>query len=201
MNIDEIALEMFDAGIVKFGSFTYKSGLTGPNYLDHSNIGSYPSLLEKVATIYAEKMTAAKVHKMCAVPYKAIVIGSVVAIKSGIPMLYVRKEVKEHGTKKLIEGIYTPGEEVAIIEDLVTTGISSIEVAQKLREAGLIVKHVFVNVDRLQGGKENLAKEGLTLHANMTMYEMIDVYLKHGKITKEKYDETKKYLVENKKFY
>ncbi len=201
MNVEEIALEMFDAGIVKFGTFTYKSGLTGPIYLDHSNIACSPKLLEKSALAYTEKMNANDVKKMCAVPYKAIVIGSVVAIQSGIPMLFTRKEVKEYGTKKLIEGIYTAGEEVAIIEDLATTGISIIEVAHKLREAGLIVKDAFVNVDREQGGTANLAKEGIQLHANMTLTQMLDVYVKHGKITKEKSEEVKKYIAQNQKVY
>ena len=131
MNVEEIAIDMFDAGIVKFGNFTYKSGLTGPIYLDHSNIACSPKLLEKAALAYTEKMNAQGVKKMCAVPYKAIVIGAVVAIQSNIPMLFTRKEVKEYGTKKLIEGIFTAGEEVAIIEDLATTGISIIEVADR----------------------------------------------------------------------
>lgn len=201
MNVEEIAIDMFDAGIVKFGNFTYKSGLTGPIYLDHSNIACSPKLLEKAALAYTEKMNAQGVKKMCAVPYKAIVIGAVVAIQSNIPMLFTRKEVKEYGTKKLIEGIYTAGEEVAIIEDLATTGISIIEVAHKLRQAGLIVKDAFVNVDREQGGRANLAKEGIQLHANMTLSQMLDVYVKHGKITKEKSEEVKKYIAQNQKTY
>ncbi len=201
MNVEEIALEMFDAGIVKFGTFTYKSGLTGPIYLDHSNIACSPKLLEKAALAYTEKMHTQGVKKMCAVPYKAIVIGAVVAVQSSIPMLFTRKEVKEYGTKKLIEGIYNAGEEVAIIEDLATTGISIIEVAHKLRDAGLIVKDAFVNVDREQGGTTNLTKEGITLHANMTLTQMLDVYVKHGKITKEKSQEVKNYIAQNQKTY
>ena len=201
MNFEEIALEMFDAGIVKFGEFTFVSGLKSPNYIDHSELASHPQLLNKIADAYAKKMMAAGVVKMCAVPYKAIVIGSAVCVKTNIPMLYTRKEVKLHGTKKLIEGLYTPGEEVAVIEDLVTAGTSVIETINKLKEAGLVINDVFVNIDRDQGGRENLEKLGVKLHPNMTLHQMLDVYLKHSRISKEKYEETKTYLAENKKFY
>lgn len=84
--------------------------------------------------------------------------------------LYVRKEAKGHGTKKLIEGTLTPGLKVVMLEDVITTGGSTARAVTQLREAGAEVVGVVALVDRLEGGVENLQREGL---------EVFSVYTRH----------------------
>lgn len=84
-----------------------------------------------------------------------------------IPAYIVRKEPKGHGTGQWIEGTENipKGATVVLVEDVVTSGGSSLKAIVHVREAGYVVNDVYVLVDRDEGGRENLAKEGVTLHA------------------------------------
>jgi orotate phosphoribosyltransferase len=97
-------------------------------------------------------------------------------------MIYPRREAKEHGTKKLIEGAFAPGETAVVLDDLITTGASKVEALAPLKEAGLKVTDVVVLVDREQGGREELAAAGLTLHAVLTVSQLLDALVRHGRI-------------------
>ena len=79
---------------------------------------------------------------ICGTPYGAISFSSYVSIDKNIPMIFLRKERKDYGTKKLIEGHYKKGDSVILIEDVVTTGASLFLAADKLIEEGLIIKQI-----------------------------------------------------------
>lgn len=89
--------------------------------------------------------------------------------------LYVRKEAKDHGTKKLVEGdkSVTPGTRVALLEDVVTTGGSSLKAVEKLRAIGATVVGIVALVDRLEGGAEAIREAGLPLVALCTRRDFI----------------------------
>jgi orotate phosphoribosyltransferase len=90
-----------------------------------------------------------------------------------IPALYVRKAAKDHGTKKLIEGTVTPGMKVVLLEDVITTGGSTVKAVEALRDAGVEVVGVVVLVDRLEGGVETLGREGLEVVSLYTRNDFI----------------------------
>jgi orotate phosphoribosyltransferase len=92
-----------------------------------------------------------------------------------LPALYVRKAQKDHGSKRLIEGDRSmrPGMRVAILEDVVTTGGSTLRSATTLRDAGLVVAGVVAIVDRLEGGREAIEAAGLPLIALCTRTDFI----------------------------
>lgn len=100
---------------------------------------------------------------------------SFVSLMEGKPLkpFVVRKEKKSHGTGRQIEGILTQGERVAVLEDVVTTGGSAIKAVKACREEGLEVIGVFAVVDREEGGKANLQKEGLSLMSLFKLSELI----------------------------
>jgi len=85
----------------------------------------------------------------------------------------VRKEKKEHGTGKRIEGVLEKGERVAVVEDVITTGSSSLKAVKACLEEGLEVIGVFAIVDREEGGKENIEKEGIKLYSLLTLKELL----------------------------
>jgi orotate phosphoribosyltransferase len=100
---------------------------------------------------------------------------AVISFQRGAPLdaVYVRKDAKDHGSKRLLEGSSTlpAGAHVAIVEDVVTTGGSTLKAAAKLREAGYVVVGVAAVVDRLEGGREAIEGDGLPL---VTLYTRRD---------------------------
>jgi orotate phosphoribosyltransferase len=87
---------------------------------------------------------------------------------------FVRKEVKEHGTQSLIEGQFDKGARVVILEDVTTTGGSTLHAATTIREAGGQVTKAITVIDRLEGARENLAAEGIALIALFTSDDFRD---------------------------
>jgi len=84
----------------------------------------------------------------------------------------VRKEAKGHGTGKLIEGNLKPGWKVAIIEDVITTGASALKAVEAARAAGAEIKLVLAVVDREEGGREEISKQGLPIYSLFTASEL-----------------------------
>lgn len=181
--VDEIALGLHDLGAVRFGSFTLKSGQSSPVYIDLRLLVSNPRLMATVARAMAEVLEGLRFDRIAAIPYGGLPIGQAVALASGRPLLYPRREVKDYGTKKAIEGAYTTGETVLVLDDLVTTGASKLEAIEPLAAAGLKVKDVVVLVDREQGGARELAAAGLTLHSLMTVSHLLEALVRQGRIT------------------
>jgi uridine monophosphate synthetase len=125
---------------------------------------------------------------LCAVPYAAVPVTTTFSMLSGIPMVMARKEAKDHGAKKMIEGVYTPGQECLIIEDVITTGASVLETVKTVEAAGLIVKDIIGLIDRQQGGAENITGNGYRFHAIFTLQELLNLLKKSDRISQETVD-------------
>jgi uridine monophosphate synthetase len=176
---------LLEAGCVKFGTFTLKSGLESPIYLDLRQLVSYPSLLGEVAAAYVSVLRGLSFARLAALPYAALPIGTAISLQTGWPLVYPRKEVKAYGTKAEIEGLFTPGERVAVVDDLTTTGGSKFEAIEKLTAAGLQVSDVVVLIDRQSGAAESLAQAGYRLHAVFTLAQLLDYWEVNGKVPPE----------------
>lgn len=179
---DQIALGLHELGAIRFGEFTLKSGLISPLYIDLRLLVSDPKLMTLVARSLALLLSDIHFDRIAAIPYGGLPIGQAVAMECGRPLIYPRREAKEHGTKNLIEGAYAAGETVVVLDDLITTGGSKLEAITPLTDAGLTVKDVVVLVDREQGGRQELAAHGLVLHAAFTISELLDSLVRSGRI-------------------
>ena len=180
--IASLADGLLEAGCIKFGEFTLKSGLKSPIYIDLRQIITYPSLLQQVGTAYLPILSKLKFSRLAGLPYAAIPIATAISLAGNYPMIYPRKEVKAYGTKAEIEGEFKPGETAVVIDDLATTGGSKFEAIEKLTAAGLVVTDVVVLVDRQSGAKESLGQAGFNLYAVLTITEMLDHWESTGKV-------------------
>ena len=133
---DQIALGLHDLGAVRFGEFTLKSGLLSPLYVDLRLLVSDPRLMALVARALARLLEDLPYDRIAAIPYGGLPIGQAVAMACGRPLIYPRKETKDHGTKNLIEGAFVAGESVVVLDDLITTGGSKLDAWRRSRTPG-----------------------------------------------------------------
>ena len=193
-----LADRLLEAGCVKFGEFTLKSGLKSPIYIDLRRLVTYPKLLAQVASAYLPVLKKLKFDRLAGLPYAAIPIVTAISLQAGYPVIYPRKEIKTYGTKAEIEGEYQAGETAVVVDDLTTTGGSKFEGIEKLTGAGLHVQDVVVLIDRQSGAKEALAGAGYHLHAVLTIAELLDYWETTGRVETEKIAATRTFLKENK---
>ncbi len=196
--LSSLADGLLDAGCIKFGEFTLKSGLKSPIYIDLRQIITYPKLLEQIGRAYLPLLKELKFERLAGLPYAAIPIATAISLAGNYPMIYPRKEAKAYGTKAEIEGEYHAGETAVIIDDLATTGGSKFEAIEKLTGAGLIVKDVVVLVDRQSGAKESLEQAGYAMHTVLTISALLEYWESNGKVEKEKIAATREFLKQSK---
>jgi uridine monophosphate synthetase len=193
----DLSLTLFDIGAIKTGNFTLKSGLNSPIYIDLRLLISVPDILEMLAQKIGFRTAQLDFDLVCGVPYTAIPIATAFSLSKKVPMILKRKEAKSHGTKKMVEGIYEPGQKVLLIEDIVTSGMSLLETIESLEEAGLVVEDTICLVDREQGGKEQLKKRGYQLHSLYNLTEILTYLIEGGRIDEEKALEIKNFIKRN----
>jgi len=191
---EELILALHDIGCVRFGDFTLVSGQRSPIYLDLRLLVSNPQIMRKVAQAYAEILSPLTFDRLAAIPYAALPIGTAVAMEMGVPLVYPRKEVKEYGTRRGVEGGFEEGDRVVVLDDLITTGVSKLRAIAPLEEAGLVVEDVVVLVDREQGGAQGLAEHGYKLYAVLRLTEMLRTLTRRGRISPEQRDEVIAFL-------
>jgi uridine monophosphate synthetase len=194
--VGRLANALYDHGCVKFGTFTLKSGLTSPIYIDLRLLVSHPRLLKDVGTILAAEADSLPFDRIAAIPYAALPIGVSMALEMDRPMIYPRREVKQHGTRRAIEGAFEPGDTALLVDDLITRGGSKLEAIESLEAADLVVNDVLVLIDREQGGARDLAERGYRLHAVLRLTELLEMLAHSERITAEERAQVLAYLTE-----
>jgi uridine monophosphate synthetase len=172
----KLAEGLLQAGCIKFGTFTLKSGIQSPIYIDMRRLVGFPGLLSQVAKGYLPFLNHLEFDHLAALPYAALPIATEIGQQGGWSMVYPRKEVKGYGTKARVEGVFNPGDRVVVIDDLISTGESKFEGIEKLTAAGLQVKDIVVLIDRSPDCGTALSQRGFRLHAVLTLHQLLDYY-------------------------
>ncbi|VDM31411.1 unnamed protein product [Hydatigera taeniaeformis] len=186
----DLAHRLFRLGALNFSGVRLKTGEISPVYFDIRLTMSDPLLLQDIAR-YMYKMisdtTDDRFDLITGVPAAAIALATVISIQNNVPMILTRKAAKDYGTKKKIEGIWTAGENVLVVEDVVTYGDSIAETTALLRSSGLQVKHAVVVVERQQGATQNLLKShNVHLHTLLSFDDILNILSTDGLIPMER---------------
>ena len=185
MRKEEFIEKLFEIGAVKFGSFTLKSGKVSPFYFDLRDMISYPELLDGIVELLVERIEGMEFDVLTGIPYTALPIASLVADRMKKPLIYMRKEEKAYGTGNNVIGKYKPGAVCLVIDDLITTGESKIETAERLEAEGVKVKDFVVVIDRSNNGSEILGRSGYQLHSLIDLDEILAILKKGNYIDEE----------------
>ncbi len=192
-----LAQALIDAGCVRFGDFTLKSGIRSPLYLDLRLLASHPAVLRQAAAAYQAVLDGLAFDRLAAIPLAAMAIGTAIALASGKPMIYPRLDVKDYGRERGVEGAFESGETTVVIDDLATTGGSKFEAVERLRQAGLRVTDVVVLIDRQSGASEALEAQGLRLHSVFTLEQLLEMWERSGGIHPDEARAVRQFLARN----
>jgi orotate phosphoribosyltransferase len=187
--VEELAMVLLKVKALQIGTFTLASGKLSSYYIDMRAVPSFPGAYRYVIDCYVELIRddigLSNFDAIAGVPTAGLVYSSPIALELGKPMIYVRKEEKDYGRKKRIEGSIKPGWKVLVLDDVITTGMSKLPAIDAIREEGGEVLDVAVLIDRLEGGRANLKKAGAALHSLTDVMGMIQALHKNEAISDE----------------
>ncbi len=177
--LEELAMVLVKVKAIQFGTFTLASGRISSYYIDLRAIPSYPGAYKTLIDVYGEflrhEFKEAGYDAIAGIPTAGLTLSSPIALALEKPMIYVRKEEKDHGRNKLVEGVTRPGWKVLVIDDIVTTGGSVLSAIEAIRSEGCDVEQASVVIDRLEGGSAALKKQGVKLHAMTDILELVKI--------------------------
>jgi orotate phosphoribosyltransferase len=192
----KMASILFKIDAVKFGVFKLSSGKASPYYIDLRVIPSFPDAFREICDFYAQFITdqlgLKNFNRIAGVPLAGIIFASQIAYNLRKPFLYVRKDIKFHGRERRVEGILVSGEQVLLIDDLVTTGLTLKDAADVVRAEGGVVTGAVAFLDREEGGRQLLEKNGITLFPLLRISEIANTLFEIGAIDEENLKTIKK---------
>jgi orotate phosphoribosyltransferase len=172
----EICKILNKIGSLQFGTFKLTSGKISPYYIDLRIVPSFPDAFQKTCNFCVDfikdEIGVKNFERIGGIPVAGIPFASLIAYNLRKPFLYVRKGVRFHGRQRRIEGVLASGDRVLIIDDLITTGLSLKKAAKAIMAEGGIITDAVVLLDREEGGKEKLEKNGIKVHALLDVGEV-----------------------------
>jgi len=172
--ISSLAEGLVKAGALQFGTFTLPDGKASSYYINLRGILSYPGLYE-LAVDSMTHLIRAKVPEasaICGVPMSGLTLAAPVALSLKKPLTYTRSSRQASG--RVVEGEVRPGWKVVVVDDLSTSGKTILASAKAIQEEGGEVTDAVVLIDRMEGARERLSKEGITLHFMTDVMELAD---------------------------
>ena len=179
--------------------FTWASGWKSPIYCDNRKTLSFPEVRSYIRDSFAASVKELYPHAevIAGVATGAIAHGTLTADKLGLPFIYVRAGAKEHGLGNQIEGYYEPGQKVVVIEDLISTGASSLSAVKALREAGCeVLGMVAIFTYEFKKASDGFETENCALHTLSNYSVLVDTAVKTGYIGEAEVNTLKEWRID-----
>lgn len=195
----EVTKRLLEINIIKIQPdmpFTWASGWKSPIYCDNRKILSYPETRKFICDKFAELISKKypEVEVIAGVATGAIAHGVLAADRLGLPFIYVRSSPKGHGLENLIEGDLKPGQKVVIVEDLVSTGISSLKTVEAVNAfGGEVIGMTAIFTYNFPQAGENFRKANVELTTLSNYQLLIELALETGKISHKQVDSLMKW--------
>ncbi|PSF38899.1 bifunctional orotidine-5'-phosphate decarboxylase/orotate phosphoribosyltransferase [Aphanothece hegewaldii CCALA 016] len=183
----DLILQLYDIGCLLFGEYVQASGATFSYYIDLRKIISNPQIFQQVLYAYVEILKTLEFDRIAGIPYGSLPTATGLSLLLNRPMIYPRKEVKAHGTRRLIEGHFELGETVVVVDDVLISGKSAIEGAEKISSSGLNVKDIVVFIDHEEGVKDKIRAKGYQAYSVVGISEITETLYSAGRISHEQY--------------
>ncbi len=197
-----LAETLWKLGAIQFGSFTLgRTTVNSPVYVNLRLLIGHPTALRRAARIIWDELQALQrmLHPqvqpfdlVAGVPFGGLHPATAFSLTAKVPMIYLHPRPDEMGSD--IEGIYHPNQRVLIMDDLLAGGGSILETALQLGEAGLFVRDAVVLLDRQQGGRERLRRQGINLISLLTLEVLMNCLMSRGRISEEWYRKSMEFL-------
>lgn len=167
---EELARRIYEVSNLR-GEFLLRSGVVADRYFDKYRFEADPVLLARIA-VAMRPLVPSNVDALAGLEMGGIPVVTALSREAGIPALFVRKQAKEYGTRRLAEGGEIRGRTLLVVEDVVTSGGQILLSSEDLRGLGATVERAVCVIDRESGGREKLAAGGIALEALFTMSEL-----------------------------
>jgi orotate phosphoribosyltransferase len=199
VHVEGLAQALMEAGAIQFGAFRLKlheerpDAPLSPIYINLRLLRSHPDQMDVAVAAYRALLSGCEFDLLADVPMAATPFVAITSHLTRVPMITPRQP-KTHGSGASIDGAYLAGQTAVVIDDLVTKADSKLEAVRVLEAEGLRVRDVVVLVDREQGGREQLAEAGYTLHAAVRFTELTEIYRRTGVIDDDAYARITDYM-------
>ena len=197
----EMASILMKIDALKFGVFKLTSGKASPYYVDLRVVPSFPDAFTRICDFYAQAITSQiglkTFDRIAGVPIAGIPFASQIAYNLKKPFLYIRKGLRRHGRQRRVEGILVSGDRVLLVDDLVTTGLTLRKAAEAVRAEGGVVEKAVAFMDREEGGREKLAKNGIQLTTLLKISEVAKILYDVGSLDEESFKTIMKQVEKN----
>lgn len=199
IDAERLARAIHAAGAVRFGAFRLKlheqrpDAPLSPVYIDLRVLRSFPESMDVAVAAYRTLLQSVRCELLADVPMAGTPFVAILSHLTRIPQITPRQP-KTHGSGATIDGTYTPGQTAVVIDDLVTKADSKLEAIARLESGGLVVRDVLVLIDREQGGAEQVANAGYTLHAALRFSELLAIYRRTGVLDEPTYQRITAYV-------
>ena len=191
---NEVTKKLLEINTIKIqpeNPFSWASGWKSPIYCDNRKILSFPAtrtyIRDRFVDVIKEKYPEAEV--IAGVATGAIAIGALVAEVLGLPFIYVRAKPKGHGLENLIEGEMEPNKKVVVVEDLISTGGSSLKAAEAVDNfGGIVIGMVAIFTYNFALAQENFKKAEIELTTLSNYHVLLDTAVEIGEVTPDQVD-------------
>jgi orotate phosphoribosyltransferase len=188
---DRMATILFKIDAIQFGVYKLSTGKASPYYIDLRVIPSFPDAFREICDFYAETISSQiglkNFDRIAGIPLAGIPFASQIAYNLKKPFLYMREGVRLDGRQRRVEGVLSSGDRVLLIDDLLTTGLTLKRAADAMRAEGGVVTEAVVFLDREEGGKQVLEKDGVKVYSLLKISEIANALYEIGAIDQESF--------------